>query len=134
MFEFKSYHKVNKSSERNFGIVFTILFLIIGFYPFLYHQKPNLWSVYIALFFLSISIFFPKLFIMPNKLWMKFGHILGLIISPLVMGLIFFSTVSITGIIMRALGKDILGLKKTNFDDSYWVKRKEEYSSMKNQF
>tara|TARA_B100001079_G_C16321569_1_gene474878 strand:+ start:190 stop:573 length:384 start_codon:yes stop_codon:yes gene_type:complete len=120
-------------SNRNFGIVFTIVFLIISFWPLLKSGNIRYWSLAISLIFFVLAIMNSKILTPLNKIWMKFGFVLGKIISPIVMGFIFFFVVTPTGIIMRLLGKDILNLKKNN-QNSYWIKKDNKNNSMKNQF
>ena len=134
MFENKSHHKIKAGTERNFGLVFTAVFLIISLYPLLFGKNIHVWASIIASIFLFFTIFLPKALILPNKLWFKFGSFLGAIVSPITMGVIFFITVTPTGIIMRLLGKDILNQKIEKTIKSYWIKRNENLSSMKNQF
>ncbi len=134
MIENISHHNIKLGTERNFGLVFTVVFLIISFYPLWFGKNINIWSCIIAFIFFFFAIFLPKVLILPNKLWFKLGFLLGAIVSPIIMGIIFFLTVTPTGIIMRFLGKDILNQKIKISDRSYWIKRKENLSSMKNQF
>ena len=134
MFESISHHKVKAGTERNFGIIFAAVFLIISLYPLWFGKNMHLWACIVASIFLFFAIFLPKALILPNKLWFKLGLFLGAIISPIIMGIIFFLTVTPTGMIMRLLGKDILNQKIKKSVKSYWVKRKENLSSMKNQF
>ena len=135
MFEHnRSYFKIKGGTERSFGLVFAAVFTIIGFYPLWYNENIRLWAFIIAFIFLFFSIFFPKILIVPNKLWFKLGLLLGSIISPIIMGMIFFLTVTPTGMIMRLLGKDILNQKINKTIKSYWIKKKDLLTSMKNQF
>ena len=134
MFENKSHHKIKTGTERNFGLVFAAVFVIIGSYPVLQGQDIKLWTFIIALIFLFFAIFLPKLLILPNKLWFKLGSFLGAIVSPIIMGMIFFLTVAPTGMIMRLLGKDILNQKINKTSKSYWIKKTKTVSLMKNQF
>ncbi len=134
MFENISHYKVKTGTERNFGLIFATVFVIIGLYPVLQGQDIRLWAFIIALIFLFFGIFLPKALIVPNKLWFKFGILLGAIVSPIIMGIIFFLAVIPTGIIMRLIGKDILNQKIKKSVKSYWIKRTENVTSMKNQF
>ena len=120
-------------SNRSFGILFTIVFFIISFWPLLKSGDIRYWSLAISLIFFVLAIMNSKILTPLNKIWMKFGFALGKIISPIVMGFIFFFVVTPTGIIMRLLGKDILNLKKNN-QNSYWIKKDNKNNSMKNQF
>ena len=99
------------SSNKNFGIVFFIVFLLIGIYPFLNGNDFRIWSLLISLVFLILGLINSKILTPLNKLWFKFGLFLGKIVSPLVMGFIFFIVVTPIGIIMRLFRKDLLNLK-----------------------
>ena len=133
MFENKSYIQIKISSERSFGIVFCAFFIILGLYPLLKGQDIRLWAIIIAFIFLFLGIFIPQLLFIPNKLWFKIGILLGNIISPIIMSIIFFLVVTPTGFIMKILGKDLLNLKK-NTKKSYWIEKRNQNSRMKNQF
>ncbi len=134
MFENISHFKIKAGTERGFGLIFATVFVIVGLYPVLLGQDIRLWEFIIALIFLFFGIFFPKALIVPNKLWFKFGILLGAIVSPIIMGIIFFLVVTPTGIIMRLLGKDLLRQKINKSKKSYWIKKIKTVSSMKNQF
>ena len=121
------------SSNRSFGIVFFIVFLLIALYPIIIGQNVRLWSLAISLVFLVLGIANSPILTPFNKLWFKFGILLGKFISPLIMGMIFFLVVTPIGLIMRAFGKDLLNLKY-NKDKSYWIKKSGPKSKMKNQF
>ena len=120
-------------SNRNFGIVFAIVFLIISLWPLLSQNEIRFWSLIISIIFLSLGLINSKLLLPLNKIWFKFGIFLGNFIAPIVMGIIYFFVVTPTGLIMRMLGKDLLNLKKSN-KDSYWIKKNNSNSSLKNQF
>ena len=124
---------VKISSNRSFGIVFFIVFLLIALYPLTYSQDLRIWSVIISIIFLVLGLFNSKILTPLNKLWFKFGILLGKIVSPLIMGIIFFLVVTPTGFIMRLLGKDLLNLKY-NKKKSYWIEKSGPKSKMKNQF
>ena len=134
MFENISHHKIKAGTERNFGLVFAAVFVIISLYPLWFGKNMHLWACIIAFIFLFFAIFLPKALIVPNMLWFKLGSFLGAIVSPIIMGMIFFLTVTPTGMIMRLLGKDILNQRMKKSIKSYWIKRKENLGSMKNQF
>ena len=121
------------SSNRNFGIVFFIVFLVIAFYPLKNSGDARVWSLVISLIFLILGLLNSKILTPLNNLWFKFGLFLGKIISPAIMGIIFFLVVTPIGFIMRVLGKDLLNLKY-NKDKSYWVEKVPPKSKMKNQF
>ena len=120
-------------SNRNFGIVFTIVFLIISFWPLIKGGDLRNWSLIISFIFFALALLNSKILTPLNKIWMKFGLLLGKIVSPIVMGFIFFFVVTPTGIIMRLLGKDLLNLKKNN-QSTYWIKKDNKNNNMKNQF
>ena len=121
------------SSNRSFGIVFCVVFLLIGLYPIIYNQDIRFWPFGISIIFLILGLLNSKILTPLNKIWFKFGLFLGKIISPLIMGIIFFFVVTPIGIIMRVLGKDLLNLKY-NKSKSYWIEKRDSKSSMKNQF
>ena len=124
---------VKISSNRSFGIVFFVVFLLIALYPLTNNEEIRIWSAIISLIFLVLGLLNSKILSPLNKLWFKFGILLGKIVSPLVMGIIFFLVVTPTGLIMRLLGKDVLNLKY-NDNKSYWINKNEPKSNMKNQF
>jgi len=121
------------SSNRSFGIVFFIVFLLLAFYPLTYNGETRVWSLIISLIFLILGLLNSKILAPLNKLWFKFGIFLGKIISPLIMGIIFFLVVTPIGLIMRIFKKDILNLKY-NKNLSYWIEVNGPKSKMKNQF
>ena len=121
------------SSNRSFGIVFFVVFLLIAIYPLTYSKGITVWSVIISFIFLVLGLLNSKILTPLNKLWFKFGIFIGKIISPLIMVIIFFLVVTPIGLIMRLLGKDILNLKYNN-SQSYWIEKKGPKSKMKNQF
>ena len=120
-------------SNRSFGIVFFVVFLIIATYPLINGDELRLWSLIISIIFLFLGLVNSKILNPFNKLWFKFGIFLGKIISPLVMGIIFFLVVTPIGLLMRLLNKDLLNLKFNN-NGSYWIEKTEPKSKMKNQF
>ena len=121
------------SSNRNFGIVFFIVFLLIAVYPILKGNDIRIWSLLISFAFLILGLINSKLLTPLNKLWFKFGLLLGKIVTPLIMGFIFFIVVTPIGILMRLLGKDLLNLKY-NEKKTYWIEKTGPKSKMKNQF
>ena len=125
--------KIKISSNRSFGIVFAIVFLLIAFWPILNEGQIRLWSIIISIIFLILGLLNSKLLTPLNILWFKFGIFLGKMISPLIMGIIFFFVVTPIGLLMRLLKKDLLNLK-FNGKSSYWIEKTEPKSKMKNQF
>ncbi len=120
-------------SNRSFGIVFFLVFLLIATYPLINGNELRLWSLIISIVFLLLGLINSKILNPFNKLWFKFGIFLGKIISPLIMGIIFFLVVTPIGFLMRLLNKDLLNLKFNN-NSSYWIEKTEPKSKMKNQF
>jgi hypothetical protein len=123
----------NETTNKSFGIVFFIFFLIISIYPLINHGEIRKWSLVLSVIFLALGLINSKILNPLNNMWFKFGILLGKIISPLVMGVIFFFIVTPISIIMKISGKDILSLKKNN-KKSYWIKKSNIISKMKNQF
>tara|TARA_Y100001970_G_scaffold73712_1_gene93525 strand:+ start:787 stop:1176 length:390 start_codon:yes stop_codon:yes gene_type:complete len=121
------------SSNRNFGIVFFVVFLIIAIWPLLNSEPIRIWSLLIAIIFLFLGIINSIILTPLNKIWFKFGIFLGNFISPIVMAIIFFFVVTPIGILMKVFKKDLINLKKNN-DKSYWIIKKDIKSKMKNQF
>ena len=124
---------VKISSNRSFGLVFFIVFLLIAFYPLINQGEIRIWSVLISLLFLILGIINSKILTPLNKVWFKFGIFLGKLISPVVMGIIFFLVVTPIAFLMRMLKKDLLNLK-FNKNSSYWIEKTDPKSTMKNQF
>ena len=125
--------EVKIGSNRSFGIVFFVVFLIIATYPLINGDELRLWSLIISIVFLSLGLLNSKILNPLNKLWFKFGIFLGKIISPLVMSIIFFLVVTPIGLLMRLFNKDLLNLKFNN-NSSYWIEKTEPKSKMNNQF
>ena len=121
-------------SNRNFGLVFFVFFLIIGLWPLLGTNEIRYWSIFFSVIFFLLGITNSKLLNPLNKIWFNFGILLGKMISPLVMGIIFFLVVTPIGVIMRVFGKDILSLKYNKKNKSYWIEKNGPKSKMKNQF
>ena len=121
-------------SNRNFGLVFFVFFLIIGLWPLLGTNEIRYWSIFFSVIFFLLGITNSKLLNPLNKIWFNFGILLGKMISPLIMGIIFFLVVTPIGLIMRVFGKDILSLKYNKKDKSYWIEKNGPKSKMKNQF
>ena len=124
---------VKISSNKSFGIVFFIVFLIIAIYPLINNEEVRIWSIILSLIFLVLGLTNSKILNPLNKLWFKFGIFLGKIISPIIMGIIFFLVVTPIGLVMRLLGKDLLNLRY-NKNKSYWIEKNDPKSKMKNQF
>ena len=128
----KNLINIKRRDNITFGILFFVFFLIIGLYPLKSDGAIRIWSVLFSLVFLIITIIRPNLLTFLNKLWIKFGILLGRIISPIVMGLVFFFVVTPIGVLVRILKKDVMGLKRGA--SSYWINREDKLQSMKKQF
>ena len=124
---------VKIGSNRSFGIVFFLVFLLISIYPLINNESIRIWSLVVSLIFLVLGIINSNLLLPLNKLWFKFGIFLGKIISPIIMGIIFFLVVTPIGLIMRLIGKDVLNLRYNDYK-SYWIEKTGPKSKMKNQF
>ena len=125
---------VRMSSNRSFGLLFFIVFFIISLWPLKSHGDLKLWAFALSLIFLCLGILNSKILNPLNKLWFKFGILLGSVVSPIVLGIVFFVVVTPLGIIMRILNKDLLKLKMYKNINTYWINREKEKSSMKKQF
>ena len=125
--------KIKLGSNKSFGIVFFIVFFLIALYPLVHNEDIRVWSLIISFIFLALGLSNSKFLTPLNKLWFKFGILLGKVISPIVMGIIFFLVVTPIGFIMRLVGKDLLNLKY-NDNPTYWIEKKNEVSNMKKQF
>ena len=126
-------NEIKIGSNKSFGIVFFIVFLIIAFYPLFYEGSLRIWSLIISITFLILGLTNSKVLTPLNNIWISFGIILGKVISPLIMGIIFFFVVTPIGVFMRIIGKDLLNLKFTK-QKSYWIENNQPKSKMKNQF
>ena len=125
--------KIKLPTNRNFGIVFFIVFLIIALWPLLYEKEIRYWSIVLSIIFFILGVLNAKILTPLNKVWFKFGVLLGSIISPVVLSLIFYLIITPISFILRIFGKDVLNLKYKK-SSSYWLKKETKKSSMKNQF
>ena len=121
-------------SNRNFGIVFFIFFFILSLWPLLNNGEILKLPLILSIIFLLLGIFNSKILTPLNRMWMKFGLLLGSIISPIVMGIIFFGIITPTGFILRIFKKDILMLKRNQNSHTYWIGKDNSNNDMKNQF
>lgn len=128
-----NYQKIKIGSNKGFGIVFFVVFFLISIWPILNDDGIRIWSLTISLIFLILGIINSNLLTPLNLIWFRFGLSLGKIVSPIVMGLVYFFVVTPTGLIMRLFKKDLIMLKKNN-KKTYWIEEKKSESNMKNQF
>ena len=126
-------NNINISTNKSFGVVFCLFFLIVSIFPLLNNGNIRVWAIILAIIFLLLGLFNSSILTPLNKIWFKFGILLGNFVSPIVMGLVFFSVVTPTAIIMRILGKNLLDLKRGK-KNSYWIEKSQLTSKMKNQF
>ena len=123
-----------QSSNRSFGLLFFIVFFILGLWPLKNGDNLNFYFIIVSSIFLVLGLINSKLLTSLNKLWIKFGEILGIIIAPIVMALVYFVILTPVSLIVRLFGKDLLGLKFLKEKETYWIKRKKNIGSMKRQF
>ena len=126
--------EIKIGTNKSFGFVFFIIFLVVALWPLLNDGNIRIWSVILSLVFLILGFLNSKILTPLNKLWIRFGILLGTIVSPLVMGIVYFGVVTPIGILMRLLGKDILNLKIDKKKNTYWLVKGKIKSKMKNQF
>ena len=127
------HNDVKIGSNRSFGIVFFVVFVLIAIYPLINNDEIRLWSLVISIIFLILGIFNSKLLTPLNRIWFKFGLLLGKVISPIIMFLVYFTVVTPTGLLLRLFNKDILNLK-FNKKSSYWINKEKNIGTMKDQF
>jgi hypothetical protein len=127
-------NKIKISTNRNFGLVFFIVFLIVSIWPLTNEEPARIWSAIISSVFFILGLMNSKLLTPLNKLWFKFGMILGSIIAPIVMGIVFFLVITPIGLFMKIIGKDLLNIKYDKRKKTYWVKRNIPINTMKRQF
>jgi len=123
-----------QSSNRSFGLLFFIVFIVVGLWPVIKGETANIYLILISLFFLIFGLINSKILSPFNKAWIKLGEILGLIIAPIIMALVYFIILTPISLIVRMFGKDLLGLKFLKNQDTYWTKRKKKIGTMKKQF
>ena len=124
---------MKKSSEKTFGILFSIIFLIISMWPLLQGFGIRYWALIIAIIFLILALLKQELLKPLNIAWIKLGEILGKIIAPIIMALIFFIVLTPISLVVRIFGKDLLNLRMSS-DNTYWIKRKKNITTMDRQF
>ena len=124
----------SQSSNRSFGILFFIVFLIFGVWPLKNGENLNYYFIIFSGIFLLLGLLNSKLLSPLNKIWIKFGEILGTIIAPIIMALVYFVILTPVSLVVRVFGKDLLGLKFTNKQQTYWINRKKNMGSMRKQF
>ena len=121
------------ATNRSFGILFFIVFLLIAIWPLLSESSIRVWSLIISLIFLLLGLINSKLLTPLKNIWIKLGEFLGKIIAPIIMGIIYFFIVTPIGLIMRIAGKDLINIKYSK-EKSYWINRKKNIGPMNRQF
>ncbi len=134
MSDHNSNFEVRVSSERSFGIVFAVVFALIGLFPLLGGGSPRWIVLAIAALFLALAFFAPSLLTTPNRWWFKLGMLLAAITAPIVMALVFFVVFLPIGLLVRASGKDLLSQKRGPESESYWIDRDQQPKTMKLQY
>ncbi len=134
MIESQNVAEVEAGSERGFGIVFAVVFGLVGIWPVLFGNPLRIWAVVVAVAFLVLAFTFPRILKYPNLLWHKLGMLLGAIIAPIVMAFVYFLTIVPTGLYARLTGKDLLGRTMKRDAKTYWIDRENPAGSMKNQY
>jgi hypothetical protein len=124
----------SQSSNKSFGLLFFVVFLILALWPLKNSSNINLYLIIASAIFLILGLINSKLLSPLNKSWIKLGEILGMIIAPIVMALVYFVILTPLSFIVRLFGKDLLGLKFLKEKETYWIKRKKNIGSMKKQF
>ena len=123
-----------RSSNRSFGLLFFVFFLVISLWPFTKKIEINLYLISIAFIFLVLGLLNSKILSPLNKAWIKLGEILGRIVAPVVMAIVYFIILTPISLLVRLFGKDLIGMKFSNDIKSYWIKRKKNLGSMDKQF
>lgn len=126
--------EIKTDSNKSFGIVFFVIFIIIALWPLLKDENIRVWSIIVSITFLTLGLLNSKILTPLNKLWMRLGILLGAIVSPIVMGVVYFGVITPIGLIMKLFGKDVLNLKIDTNKNTYWTLKKKIPSKMKDQF
>ena len=126
--------EIERGSEKGFGIIFFIVFFLIGLYPLIGGEGVRLWALGIAIIFIALAYLAPKVLSVPNKLWFKLGMALATVVAPIIMALVYFISVVPIGLFMRLIGKDLVRQKLDKNAKSYWIERNQPVGSMRDQF
>ena len=126
--------KKNKNNNRSFGLLFFVVFLVIGLYPLYKGNNPNIYFIILSLPFLILGLLNSKFLTPLNKAWIKLGEILGMVVAPIVMAIVYFFILTPVSFAVRLFGKDLLNIKFKKSKDTYWIDRKKNLGSMKKQF
>jgi predicted membrane protein len=124
----------NNSSNKNFGIIFSIIFIVIGIYPLLFEKNVRLWPLIIANILIFVSFFFPRILAPFNKVWHLFGLIISKFMGPFTMGLVYWSTIFSTSVLVKIFKKNYLNLKSDLDLKTYWINVSAKKTNIKDQF
>ena len=124
----------NQSSIRSFGVLFFIVFLLVSLWPLLNNDEIRIWALIISLIFLILGLIRSKILVPLNNAWIKFGELLGRVIAPVVMAIVYFLVLTPMSLLVRILGKDLLKIKFSKKLKTYWIRREKNVGPMKNQF
>ncbi|MDA9090287.1 SxtJ family membrane protein [Pelagibacteraceae bacterium] len=125
--------RTKNNSNKSFGILFSIVFFLISFWPLLAGENIRIWSLVISIIFLILGLLNSKFLGPLNNSWIKIGEILGRVVAPIMMAIIYFIVLTPLSLLIKLFGKDLLQVKFSNVN-SYWIKRKKNVSSMRKQF
>ena len=123
----------SKSSNKSFGILFSVVFLLVAIWPILNENEIRFWALILSVIFLALGLLNSKILTPLKILWIKLGEKLGIIVSPIVMGIIYFFVITPTGLLVKLFGKDLLNIKFSK-EKTYWIKRDKLTGSMRRQF
>tara|TARA_B100002019_G_C21214198_1_gene571063 strand:- start:419 stop:802 length:384 start_codon:yes stop_codon:yes gene_type:complete len=123
-----------KTNNKGFGILFFLLFVIVGLWPMIRGNQINIYFILLSLPFLILGLLNSKILTPLNNAWIKFGEILGAIIAPIIMSIVYFIILTPIGLLVRLFGKDLLGLRFSKKTNSYWIKRQKDIGTMDKQF
>lgn len=116
--------QIEAGSEKSFGVVFAFVFAIIGVFPLWKAGDPAYWALGVSAVFLALALARPGTLKPLNRLWHLVGLGLAKVVNPLVLGLMFFFTITPMALIMRMMGKDPLRLRFEPDAESYWIERR----------
>jgi predicted membrane metal-binding protein len=126
---------IKMPTNKNFGLVFFVVFFLIFIEPIIRNDELRYWSLIVSIIFLILGLINSKILSPLNKIWFQFGLLIGKLVSPIIMGLVFFLVVTPTSLLLRLFGKDILKIKKKKKSEkSYWLEKSGKTTTMKNQF
>ncbi len=134
---FSRFEDLNVPPNKSFGITFAVIFLVVGLFPLLRGGAVMLWALIVSGCFLLIALTVPKVLALPNKLWTLFGHMMGKITNPLLLGILYFLFITPFSLLLRLFGKDFLRMGFSKKCESYWIEKpapRPVSESMKSQF